>query len=337
METITIKLLAERLKLSTATISKALGDSHEISDMTKKRVFELAKELNYVPNAYASSLRRNKSKTIAVLIPEVADSFFSIALNGIEEVALQKGYHTLIYLTHEKLEREKAILKELLYGRVDGALMSVSSETDSYEHIVEFGKKLPVVFFDRVCHEPRTAKMTTNDLECGYLATQHLIEAGCKRIVMLSISKSLSIISDRSEGFHNAIADHGLDPALCEVINCGEEEEATRSALMELLQRDQRPDGIIATVERLTTDIYLACKDLGISIPHDLKVICFSNQASAVILNPSLTTITQPAFELGKAAATALLKRLKNPGLDLAEESQVIPSVLNARGSTATE
>jgi len=111
MSNVTIKLLAERLNLSTATISKALCDSHEISTSTKERVLALAKELNYVPNPYAGSLRRNKSKTIAVLIPEVADSFFSLALNGIEEVALEKGYHTLIYLTHEKLEREKVILQ----------------------------------------------------------------------------------------------------------------------------------------------------------------------------------------------------------------------------------
>ncbi|WP_295771300.1 LacI family DNA-binding transcriptional regulator [uncultured Mucilaginibacter sp.] len=334
METVTIKLLAERLKLSTATISKALGDSHEISEVTKKRVFDLAKELNYVPNAYASSLRKNKSKTIAVLIPEVADSFFSIALNGIEEVAIEKGYHTLIYLTHEKLEREKAILSELLYGRVDGALMSVSSETDSFEHIEDFGKKLPVVFFDRVASAPATAKITTNDFECGYLATKHLIEAGCKRIVMLSISKSLSIISERSSGFQKAVADHQLDPATCEVVNCIGEGKTVHTTLTTILQGNNRPDGIIATVERLTTDIYLVCQQLGLQIPGDVKVVCFSNQASAVILNPSLTTITQPAFEMGRAAAKALLKRLKNPYLNLEEESEVIPSVLTVRNST---
>ena len=113
MPTVTIKMLAKELNLSTAAISKALRDSHEISSHTKERVLALAKEWNYTPHPYAGSLRRKKSKTIAVVIPEVADSFFSLALNGIEAVALEKGYHALIYLTHEKLAREQAILKDL--------------------------------------------------------------------------------------------------------------------------------------------------------------------------------------------------------------------------------
>ncbi|MES2275613.1 MAG: LacI family DNA-binding transcriptional regulator [Bacteroidota bacterium] len=334
MSAITIKLLAERLQLSTATISKALGDSHEISASTKERVLALAKELNYVPNAYAGSLRGNKSKTIAVLIPEVSDSFFSQALNGIEEVALEKGYHTLIYLTHEKIERERAILHALAGGRVDGAIMSVTVETEAIDHIREFNRQLPVVFFDRVCEEIDTAKITTNDFECGYKATVHLIEAGCRKIVLLSISNSLSIISERSKGFAKAIAEHGLNAEDCKIINCSEDAVHNYQLIKELMQGNDRPDGILATVEKLTTEIYLVCQQLNINIPLQVKVICFSNQSSAIILNPTLTTITQPAFEMGKAAATVLLRMLKNNTLILKEECTVIPSTLIIRNST---
>ncbi|MBW4889432.1 LacI family transcriptional regulator [Mucilaginibacter sp. HMF5004] len=334
MSTVTIKLLAEKLQLSTATISKALCDSHEISDSTKKRVLALAEELNYVPNAYAGSLRRNKSKTIAVVIPEVADSFFSLALNGIEEAVLEKGYHALIYLTHEKLDREKAILKELTNGRVDGAIMSVTVETSDADHIREFNKKLPVVFFDRVCNDLDTAKVTTNDFECGYNATKHLIEAGCSKIILLSISNNLSIISERARGFTKAIADHNLNEADCRIIECTEDASCNYELIKEMMLPDNRPDGIIATVEKLTTDIYLACQQLDINIPQQVKVVCFSNQATAIILSPSLTTITQPAFEMGKSAATILLKSLRNNGLIMKEESIVIPSSLIIRNST---
>jgi LacI family transcriptional regulator len=334
MGNITIKQLAQHLNLSTATISKALCDSHEISDLTKKKVLELARELNYVPNAYAGSLRGHKSKTIAVLIPEVADSFFSLALNGIEEVALEKGYHTLIYLTHEKLEREKAILKELAGGRVDGAIISVSVQTDSFDHIQTFNRQLPVVFFDRVCPEINTAQITTNDFECGYSAAQHLFEAGCRKIVLLSMSNSLSIISERTKGFKKAVADYLPGDADCRIIECTEDAEQNYKLIRDTMSAENRPDGIVATVEKLTTEIYLACQDLNINIPADTKVICFSNQSSAVILNPSLTTITQPAFEMGKAAATALLKALKNSEFLLADESVVIPSALIVRNST---
>lgn len=336
MSNVTIKLLAERLNLSTATISKALCDSHEISTSTKERVLALAKELNYVPNPYAGSLRRNKSKTIAVLIPEVADSFFSLALNGIEEVALEKGYHTLIYLTHEKLEREKVILQSLAGGRVDGVIMSVTVETDSFDHIKEFNQHFPVVFFDRVCEEVETAKITTNDLECGYEATKHLIEAGCKKIALLSISNSLSIISERMEGFKKAIEEFGLSEEDCRIVHCSENSEENYKLISAMMSGPDKPDGIIATVEKLTTEIYLTCQQLHINIPNEVKVICFSNQSSAIILNPTLTTITQPAFEMGKVAATVLLKSLKY-SLILKEESTVIPSKLIIRNSTAVQ
>src|ERR1700712_4214722 len=164
MENINLKMLAGQLHLSTATVSKALRDSHEISHETKQRVLELAATLNYVPNPYASSLRRRLSKTIAVVIPEVADSFFAQAINGIESVAQEKGYHVLIYLTHESFEKEKLILKDFESGRVDGVLMSVSRETTSCGHIGELmDKGVPLVFFDRVFEEIETTKITTDD------------------------------------------------------------------------------------------------------------------------------------------------------------------------------
>ena len=334
MSGVTIKLLAERLQLSTATISKALCDSHEISESTKRKVLELAKELNYVPNAYAGSLRRNRSKTIAVVIPEVADSFFSLALNGIEEATLEKGYHALIYLTHEKLEREQAILKELTNGRVDGVIMSVSVETNTFEHIKDLNKQLPIVFFDRVCEEINTAKITTNDFECGYQATQHLIEAGCRKIALLAISNDLSIISERGRGFKKAVADNELSETDCPIVDCTEDAGRNYTIIKEMMTGENRPDGIIATVEKLTTEMYLVCQQLNIMIPQEVKLICFSNQSTAVILTPSLTTITQPAFTMGKTAASILLKVLKNPALNLKEESVSIPSTLMIRNST---
>lgn len=337
MSSITIKFLAQQLQLSTATISKALCDSHEISGSTKERVLALAKELNYVPNAYAGSLRRNKSKTIAVLIPEVADSFFSVALNGIEEVALEKGYHTLIYLTHEKIEREQAILKALAGGRVDGAIMSLTAETNCFDHIKEFNRQLPVVFFDRICEEIDTAKITTNDFECGYQATQHLIEAGCRKIALLAISHNLYIISERIRGFKKAIADYSLNELDCPIINCTEDNSYNNNLVKQMMLSTDRPDGILATVEKLTIDIYQVCQQFNINIPQQVKVICFSNQSSAIILTPSLTTITQPAFEMGKAAATALLRALKNSNTILNEESAIMPSALMVRNSTASD
>ena len=168
MSTVTIKILAKELGLSVATISKALRDRHDISSETKKRVKDCAMALNYIPNPYASSLRRRKSKTIAVVLPEVTDSFFSLAINGIESIAQLKGYHVLIYLTHESFVKEQSILKDFQSGRVDGVLMSITSETEHNEHIEELHTRgIPIIFFDRVCNDIETAKITTNDFESG--------------------------------------------------------------------------------------------------------------------------------------------------------------------------
>lgn len=334
MDNITIKMLAKELNLSTAAISKALRDSHEISTPTKQRVLELASKLNYIPNVYAGSLRRRKSKTIAVVLPEVADSFFSLAINGIEAIAEEKGYHVLIYLTHENFSREQAILKDFQSGRVDGVLMSLSVETAGYQHIYDlYSKEIPLVFFDRVCQEINTAKITTNDFECGYKATQHLIDCGCKRIALLSISNYLSISIERREGYQQALKDKNMtyDPIN---IFCGDDAAVNYQFIRRILSDELRPDGIVATVEKMTIDVYLVCRELGLAIPQDVKIVSFSNLSSASILNPSLTTITQPAFEMGKAAATLLFKALEKKNFALKDENLIIPSDLIVRGST---
>ncbi len=335
MKNINIKDLARELNLSVSTISKAFHDSYEISEDTKNRVLETARRLNYVPNPYASSLRGRRSKNIGIVIPEVADSFFSLAINGIESVAKEKGYHVLICLTHESFENERNILKEFQGGRVDGVIMSVSTETSESSHILDLmANGLPLVFFDRVCEEIETAKITTDDFESGYKATEHLIQQGCDKIGFLGISKCLSISNRRFEGYQKALYDHGIVNDTKYIVHCTNEAAQNNILLRELLQLSNRPNGIVAAVEKLTTPVYLTCAELGLSVPGDVKFVCFSNLETASILNPSLSTITQPAFEMGKMAATLLFKSLEKTGFSLTKESQVIPSSFIKRGST---
>ena len=335
MKNINIKELARQLNLSVSSVSKALHDSHEISEQTKKRVQKTAAKLNYVPNPYASSLRGRKSKNIGVVIPEVADSFFSLAINGIESVAKEKGYHVLICLTHEKFENEKNILKEFQGGRVDGVLMSISGETKKSFHARDLiSGGIPLIFFDRVCEEIETAKITTDDFDSGYKATEPLIEQGCKKIGFLNISKSLSISNKRQEGYSKALADHSLKANKKSIILCGNNSKQNYSLIKSLLNQKNRPDGVVSSVEKLTTPLYKACLDLKLKISADVKIVCFSNLETASILNPSLTTITQPAFEMGKTAAALLFKALSKPGFNLKNENVVIPSALVVRSST---
>ncbi len=329
-----IKELARELKLSVSTISKALHDSYEISEETKKRVIEAATRVNYIANPYASSLRGRKSKNIGVVIPEVADSFFSLAINGIESVAKEKGYHVLICLTHESFENEKTILKEFQGGRVDGVLMSVSRETTKSDHITDLiSNGVPLIFFDRVCEDVQTAKITTDDFESAYKATAHLIQQNCNKIAFMGISKSLSISTKRLNGYLQALTDYKLKPEKKYIIPCTNDAKQNYLLTKKLLQ-SRSLSGIVASVEKLTTTVYQVCSELKIKIPNDLKVVCFSNLETASILNPSLTTITQPAFEMGKTAALLLFKSLEKTNFNLTKESLVIPSTLLVREST---
>src|SRR5687768_16174121 len=294
MSEVNIRQLAKELNLSIGTVSKALRNSHEISAQTKEKVFSLAKELNYIPNPYASSLRGKKSNTIGVVVPEIADSFFSHAIKGIESVAQGKGYHVLVYLTEEGFLKEEFILRDFKSGRVDGVLISISRETSNNDHIQQLKKSIPLVLFDRTVDEIPTTKVITDDYESSYKATQHLIKRGCKRIFFLSISKHLSINSKRIDGFLKALTE--LKANLCKdnIVDCGNDNKQNQLILHKIFQSAERPDGIIASVEKLTIPVYLACKELQINIPRDLKIISFSNSETAPVMNPSLTTVTQP-------------------------------------------
>src|SRR5215216_3884787 len=336
MSAVNIKQLARELNLSISTVSRALSDCYDVSAQTRTKVLELAKKLNYQPNPYASSLRRHKSKTIAVVVPEIANNFFSLAINGIQSIAREKGYHVLIYLTHEDYAIEMEVLKHLQSGRVDGVLISLSSRTVKKDHLGELKQiGLPLVFFDRVCEEFDTAKVTTDDYESGFKATQHLIDQGCERIAYLLISKNLSIGINRMQGYLDALKKNKVtvDPKL--IVNGTKDKDKNYTLIEKLLKMNNRPDGLFASVESLAVTAYHVCYDLKLSIPKDVKIISFSNLETAPLLNPSLTTITQPAFDIGKEAATILFKALNKKQFKLANQKVVLASELIMRNSTA--
>ena len=215
--------------------------------------------------------------------------------------------------------------------------MSVSGQTAQSDHIKDLiSNGVPLIFFDRICEDVETAKITTNDFESGYKATEHLIQQGCTKIAFLTISTSLSISNKRLGGYLQAHEDHKVKTSKKQIVLCTDDAKKNYTLVKKLLQLKERPDGIVASVEKLTTPVYKACVDLKLKIPEDVKIICFSNLESASILNPSLTTITQPAFEIGKTAAALLFNSLEKTNLNLTKESLVIPSSLIIRNSTVT-
>jgi LacI family transcriptional regulator len=337
LHNVNIKELALALNLSTSTVSRAFRDNSDISKETKERILSKAKELNYQPNHYASNLREQRSKTIAVIVPELGNNFFSLAIHGIERVAREKGYHILIFATDDDFEKEVSFIRHLHNGRADGIIMSVSGEANDHTYLDELAeKRLPLVFFDRVYEDIITPRVITNDYKSSFTATEHLIKQGCKRIAYLVVNKNLSIGKTRMQGYLDALAksDIPFDEKL--IIDCTNSYNKNIKILKQMLIA-LKPDGVFTSVERLAFATYYATYELGISIPGDVKVIGFSSLEIAPLLNPSLTTITQPATQIGIEAANLLFKMLDDPGSVDAHKKVVLASKLFKRMSTSNE
>jgi len=333
MDSPNLKKLAKELNLAISTVSRALRDSHEISQQTKDRVKAYAEKIGFQPNPHASSLRQNKSSTIAVVIPEIENNFFSGVINGVELIAQQKGYHVLIYLTHEDYTKERSILNVLRNGRVDGIMISVSNTTSSFEHIESyFEAGIPVVSFDRVFGEMDVPRVTTDDTAVSMQATEHLLKRGCRRIAFLSMSGRLSITSARQHGYLKALRKYGLERTAL-IVECGADDAQNREIIRKTLQKD-KPDGVFATTEKLAINTYEVCETFGIEIPRELKVISFSNLSASALFNPPLTAIVQPAYNIGREAAAILFKLVDKKKLLPNEKRVVVPSKLIERAST---
>jgi len=336
MAEVTLKKLAELLNLSISTISRSLSDDYQINPATKQRVIDLARELDYQPNPYAGSLRKKGSKTIAIILPEITNNFFSLAIAGIEEVAQQKGFHVLIYLTHENYFKEVEIANHLMNGRVDGILMSLSSETNNLEHLNKLIEKgIPLVLFDRVSDNVNSPHVTTDDFDVSFEATEHLIQQGSKKIAFLSLSRYLSIAEKRFQGYAAALTAHGIAIDDNLIVSLKSSLDQNYDFVKKLIT-EQKPDAIFASVESLAMTVYEVLDDLKLRIPEDIRLLSFSNLRIASFLAPSLTSITQPAFEIGRHSASILTRAIKYGKFEIPLEKVILKSELHIRNSTTS-
>jgi len=334
MSQVNIKKLAAALGLSTSTVSRAFRNNNDINPQTKERILQMAEILGYSPNIYASNLRESKSKTIAIIIPEFGNNFFSQAIKGIEQQARANGYHTLIYVTEDDVSQEAAFVRALCNGRVEGIVMSASGEGFKHSHLAMLKeKKIPLVFFDKCYEDVEATCVTGNDYDSSYAATRHLIENGCKRIVYLVVNKKISIGKIRMQGYHDALRDAGFPYDEELVIECTNDKEEIYATLKDAMHQ-LKPDGAFASVERLAMASLQLCHNEGINIPEDLKLICFSCLEIADLLNPPLSTVKQPAFEMGEKAAEVLFDALSKKDVATKKELIYLPSIIIPRKSS---
>ncbi len=340
-EAITIKDIAKALGLSTSTVSRALRGSHEISSETKKLVIEYAEQYNYRPNPIALSLKERRSRSIGVVVCEIANNFFSQAINGIESIAYNRGYHVIISQSHESYDREVVNVEHLASRSVDGLLVSLSTETDHVEHFKALHEKgFPIVFFDRITDEIETYKVVADNYKGAYDATQHLIDAGYTKIAHLASSPHLSISIERLNGYKAALTDSGIAVNESYIKYCShggmiytELEEAVKA----LVNLKDRPDAIFSAGDRLTLSCLTALRSIGLTIPDDIAIVGFSNSGLVDLFTPSLTVIKQPAFEMGQVATELLIKLIESKRPVTEFEKVVLRTEIQIRGSSANK
>ncbi|MEM7509898.1 MAG: LacI family DNA-binding transcriptional regulator [Bacteroidota bacterium] len=310
---VTLADIAKKLNISTATVSRALKNYPDISDETKKRVLALANELNYRPNSIAAGLRKRESKIIGVIIPEIVNHFFSSVIKGIMEVAYDKDYRVMLCQSDENFDKEVTDANALFASRVDGILVSLGHETKTYDHLKQFlDSGIPLVLFDKVTDELNASRVIVDDYEGAFQAVSHMIQEGCRGIAHFAGPLVASTSRKRLDGYKDALTHHGIPVKEEWIFPCVDitlEEGA--SFVNQLHDSGNMPDGIFAITDSVAIGAIDGLKKLGYHIPSQVAVSGFSDWKISSVINPSLTSVSQPSFDMGKQAAQILIDEIQ--------------------------
>ena len=338
LESITIKDIAKALNLSYSTVSRALKDSYKISEATRRMVQEYADAHNYRPNLMAQSLKSQRSRSIGVVLCNIPNVFFAEVISGIESVASNNNYLVIITQSEESYEREVRNVENLAWRSVDGLLVSLSTESEDLEHFSDLHEQcLPIVFFDRVTDQLATHRVVADNMGGAYEGTRHLLAGGYRRIAHITSSPHVSITRERREGYEEALQEADIplhEPYIKYCMHGGMVFEEIEKAIDELLSLPAPPDALLCASDRLTMGCYSIIRKKGLKIPDEIGIAGFSNFNSAELFCPSLTTIRQPAFEMGKMAAQLLIDLIESKRPPSQFIKKVFPTELFIRDST---
>jgi LacI family transcriptional regulator len=335
MKHTTINDIARKLGISPSTVSRALSDHPDVKEETKKKVRKVAKELNYTPNQIAQSLKTKRTNAIGVIVPEIKHDFFSSAISGIEEVAYHAGYTIIVSQSNESFEREVVNTTALVQQRVAGLIVSISQSTKSGEHFQALiDRGIPLVFFDRVIDELDVFKVIIDDKQSAFKAVMHLIERGYRNIAHLAGPKTLEICKERLEGYKEALLYAGVPLKEEYIIYGGMHENDGYASMDELIKKGNVPDAVFAVNDPVAVGAFQRIKEEGLKIPDDIGIVGFSNNKITTLVDPPLTTVDQPSFEMGKKAAEILIDLIENPQESIKPSVVVLDTELIVRKST---
>jgi DNA-binding LacI/PurR family transcriptional regulator len=329
----TIRDIARILGISKSTVSRALNNHYDVNSETARRVQELAVQLDYHPNLLAQHLKQQRTNTLGVIIPETMNPFFAKAVGGIQDVANRAGYNVMICQSNELLALERNNLQTLLASKVDGLLISVSRETDQHDHLqYAIDKEVPLVFFDRIVEELKASQVYSDNYEICLQGTEHLISQGCKRIAFIAGPQILYNSRNRLNGYLEALRKNNISVSESLIVYTNYKSNDVEEYTRYLFNLRERPDGIFAINDMAAIEMMHILKKRGLSIPKDVAVLGFNNEGICRLVEPTLSSIDHPAFDMG-AAATEILLRHINKG-EIIQEKRLIKSRLVIREST---
>lgn len=332
---ITLKHIAKAFNVSIVTVSKALKNSHDISDATKAKIQNYAKAHHYKPNRAALSLLNKKTKTIGVLIPNIMNSFFTKVFVGIEEKAAACGYHLITCISNESYNKEVKTMELLRSSALDGFILSIAEETQvkqDFKHFKEtIDEGVPIVMFDRVTDNIACDKVVVNDLEGAFNATNLLLKSGCHRIALISVIDNLSVGKLRVEGYKKALIENGLDIDEKYIVRIRKHESL--DACLKIVLADKLVDGLLCLEESSAIEALSLIKSMQYKIPEEMSIICFTNGNLPKHVTPAITTISQHGKHIGEVATQMLINRIEHTE-NTPYKTQVIKTSLIERETT---
>lgn len=309
---VTIYDIAQKLKISSSTVSRALKDDPVVSKKTRKKIFDMAEKMGYRSNLFARNLRNQKTNTIGVIVPRLNSYFMSTVIAGIEKVLNAAGYSLLISQSSESMEKEVVSARNMFNNRVDGLLVSLAYDTDDMKHFENFYKKnIPLLFFDRITRHEGSTNVAIDNHMAAYEATKHLIEGGNKRIIHITAPLKRNVYIDRLQGYKQALADYNIPFKDEYVLINNLSQEAGVQAAVQISKMRPLPNAIFAANDACAVGCIIGLKKLGISVPGDVAVVGFNNDPVSIVVEPNLTTINYPGYQMGEVAATSLINHLK--------------------------
>ena len=330
---ISLKDLAVELGVSIATVSRALRNSPEIGQEMQRKVKELAKRLNYRPNPFAQSLRREAPKMIGVVVPNLVTHYYAAVLDGIEDEARKAGYSVISANSHEDCADERQAIDNFLGMHVEGIIACLAQNTTDYSHYEEIAEMgVPLVFFGRTCLTDRFSSVTANGDEAAQQATQHLIDTGSRRIAFVGGPNHLDMVRRRKHGYLDALRDNHITIDR-DLVACGKiDYQDGCVATSRLLDMKDPPDAILAFNDILTFAAFTTIKERGLRIPEDVALIGFTDDAHAKYVTPRMSAIEDQSHLMGVTACDLLLKSING---DSKVYKKIVPQQLVIRDTSA--